>query len=86
MSFAAVRGIEAGGEKRVMARERRYLSTRIPPEQIMHAHSWRCSRFPGYDPVYMQQVLGVRSIFVQELTVFYCMGFVRYCEGVTSSL
>ena len=22
---------------------------------------------------------------VQELTLFYCMGFVQYCEGVTSS-
>ena len=28
----------------------------------------------------------VRRIVVQELTLFYCVGLIQYCEGVISSL
>ena len=40
-----------------------------------------------YDVKYPNRSVGiVRRIVVQELTLFYCVGLIQYCEGVIPSL
>ena len=37
-------------------------------------------------PSGFERVGNVRTIVVQELTLFYCVGLIQYCEGVIPSL